>query len=70
MLEYFQGLLGSAKPAMQVRFLDLHEYQSKALMAKHGVRVQRGEMAESAAAALEAAKRLKGASRIDVLPVK
>ncbi len=60
----FQGLLGSllSKPMQQVRFLDLHEYQSKALMAKFGVRVQVGDVADTAAGALAVAKKLKGTS--------
>jgi len=49
----------TAVTRMPVRFLNLHEYQSKELMAKYNVRVQRGRMAETAAGALEAAKWLK-----------
>ena len=44
----------------QVRFLDLHEYQSKALMTKFGVRVQIGDVADTPAGALTVAKKLKG----------
>lgn len=41
------------------RFLDLHEYQSKGLMADFNVRVQRGKVANSAAEAREVADWLK-----------
>jgi succinyl-CoA synthetase beta subunit len=62
-----QGLLNVAKPAVQARFLDLHEYQSKALMAKHGVRVQRGEMATTAAEAEAVANRIKSSGAADLV---
>uniref|UniRef100_A0A4W3HFA1 Succinate--CoA ligase [GDP-forming] subunit beta, mitochondrial n=1 Tax=Callorhinchus milii TaxID=7868 RepID=A0A4W3HFA1_CALMI len=42
-----------------VRWLNLQEYQSKKLMADHGVTVQRFFVADSSKDALEAAKRLK-----------
>jgi len=45
--------------SMPVRYLNLHEYQSKDLMNKFNVRVQRGIMAETADAAEEAAKELR-----------
>ena len=45
-----------------VRYLNLHEYQSKDLMEQFGVRVQKGKMAESPAAALEVAKWVKADS--------
>lgn len=41
-----------------VRFLNLHEYQSKGLLADHGVRVQRGAVASSAAEAEKIARDL------------
>ncbi|KAM6121162.1 succinate--CoA ligase [GDP-forming] subunit beta, mitochondrial [Pterocles gutturalis] len=49
-------------PAVQLtprRWLNLQEYQSKKLMADHGVTVQRFFVADSANDALEAAQRLK-----------
>ncbi|XP_072203161.1 succinate--CoA ligase [GDP-forming] subunit beta, mitochondrial isoform X2 [Excalfactoria chinensis] len=49
-------------PAVQLtprRWLNLQEYQSKKLMADHGVTVQRFFVADSADDALEAAQRLK-----------
>jgi succinyl-CoA synthetase beta subunit len=42
----------------QVRYLNLHEYQSKGLMEKYGVRVQRGEVANSAEEAGAIAQKL------------
>lgn len=41
-----------------VRWLNLHEYQSKQLMQQYGVAVQRFEVCETASDAAEAAKRL------------
>jgi len=41
-----------------VRYLDLHEYQSKALMASNNVRVQRGKMAETPDQAFDVAEEL------------
>jgi succinyl-CoA synthetase beta subunit len=48
-------------PAAQtsVRFLNLHEYQSKDLMEEYGVNVQKGKMAESAADAAKVSKWIK-----------
>lgn len=40
------------------RFFDLHEYQSKDLMRKYGVLVQRGAIATSAEEAYQVAKDL------------
>ena len=40
------------------RHLNLHEYQSKSLMAKHGITVQKGEVASTAAEAKSIAARL------------
>jgi len=40
--------------------MKIHEYQAKAILAKHGVPVPQGEVARSAAAAREAAQRLGG----------
>ncbi|KAG0208720.1 Succinate--CoA ligase [GDP-forming] subunit beta, mitochondrial [Mortierella sp. GBA30] len=45
--------------ASQVRYLNLHEYQSKQLMAKHNVNVQRFAIAETVEQAENAAKGLK-----------
>ena len=44
-----------------MRHLNLHEYQSKSLMAKHGITVQKGEVASSPEEAYSVAKRLKDA---------
>lgn len=44
--------------ARQVRHLNLHEYQSKQLMAKHNVNVQRFAIAESIDQAENAARGL------------
>src|SRR5207244_10754421 len=41
--------------------MKIHEYQAKAILAKHGVPVPRGEVAFSAAEAGEIARRLGGA---------
>ncbi|KAJ7317051.1 hypothetical protein JRQ81_003213, partial [Phrynocephalus forsythii] len=56
------SLLKRRNPAVQWaprRWLNLQEYQSKKLMADHGVTVQRFFVADTASEALEAAKRLK-----------
>lgn len=45
-----------------VRFLNLHEYQSKDLMESYGVVVQPGRMAASPAEALEIATKLQAES--------
>jgi acyl-CoA synthetase (NDP forming) len=50
-----------------VRYLNLHEYQSKALMAKHGIRVQRGEVASSPEEALSVAKKLASTGAKDLV---
>lgn len=42
-----------------LRFLNLHEYQSRDLMEQYGVQVQKGQMADSADAAYEIAARMK-----------
>lgn len=55
------GLMAAKKPLFNqvpVRFLNLHEYQSKELMAKNGVRVQRGLVATNEKEALAAAETL------------
>jgi len=41
-----------------VRHLNLHEYQAKSLMARYGIRVQKGEMAETAEGAEKVARKL------------
>jgi succinyl-CoA synthetase beta subunit len=53
------GRVGQA-PALanQVRYLDLHEYQSKGLMSQYKIRVQKGEMANSTEEALTIANKL------------
>ena len=40
--------------------MKIHEYQAKAILARHGVPVPKGEVITSAAEAAEAAKRLGG----------
>lgn len=45
--------------AAQVRFLNLHEYQSKMVMDQYGVTTQRGEHATTAADARKAAEAIK-----------
>ncbi len=42
-----------------MRHLNLHEYQSKDLMEKFGVQVQKGKMADSADKAFELAQWIK-----------
>lgn len=44
--------------AVPVRHLNLHEYQSKELMKKHGISVQQFEMANSASAGSRAVQKL------------
>ena len=44
----------------QKRFLNLHEYRAKELMARHNVRVQRGILATTAEQAKENAVKLRG----------
>lgn len=65
-----QGLIGSMKPGRlqaQARFLDLHEYQSKALMSKYNVRVQKGQVASSAEEAEQIAQSLRAANAKDLI---
>lgn len=62
-----RNCLDSCNVAVPVRFLNLHEYQSKELMASYGVRVQRGKVAHSAEEALEAAKELKASNAKDLI---
>ena len=52
-----------APSSQQVRHLNLHEYQSKELMAKHGVNTQKFRVADSASAAEAAARELSTAAR-------
>jgi len=53
------GALSTAPVHRQsVRFLNLHEYQSKALMSKYNVRVQKGEVASTPEEAEQVAERL------------
>ena len=40
--------------------MKIHEYQAKALLAKYGVPVPRGEVAETVQQAVEAARKLGG----------
>lgn len=42
----------------QIRCLNLHEYQSKALMQKYGIAVQKFEVADDASAATQKARDL------------
>ncbi|KAG0326332.1 hypothetical protein BGZ99_009684 [Dissophora globulifera] len=55
----FPQLACKALTASQVRYLNLHEYQAKELMAKHNVNVQRFSIAESVEQAQKAAVALK-----------
>ncbi|KAG0251548.1 Succinate--CoA ligase [GDP-forming] subunit beta, mitochondrial [Mortierella polycephala] len=55
----FPLLPAKAVVASQVRYLNLHEYQSKQLMAKHNVSVQRFAIAETVEQAEVAAKGLR-----------
>lgn len=50
-----------------VRHLNLHEYQSKDLMANYGVRVQKGVMAENGDEADAAAKKLVEEGAVDLV---
>ena len=52
-------LLKPAKQAGQLRRFNLHEYQSKILMDKYGVRTQNGKEASDAAAARAVAEGIK-----------
>jgi succinyl-CoA synthetase beta subunit len=52
------GISKKAVNKMPVRHLNLHEYQSKSLMAEYDIRVQKGEMATTVEQAYEIAKRL------------
>jgi len=52
-----------APSSQQVRHLNLHEYQSKELMAKHGVNTQKFRVADSASAAEAAARELSTGTR-------
>jgi succinyl-CoA synthetase beta subunit len=45
-----------------LRFLNLHEYQSKDLLEAHGVQVQKGKFAASAKDAAEVAKWIREAN--------
>lgn len=48
----------SSKSHMPVRYLNLHEYQSKGLMSKYNVRVQKGMTAATPEEAEKVAERL------------
>jgi hypothetical protein len=54
---------GRAADVGALRYLNLHEYQSKDLMEKYGVQVQRGRMAASAKEAGEIARWIKKTSK-------
>lgn len=64
------GLRRSAPTVGSVRHLDLHEYQSKEVMEKYNVRVQKGGMAETAEQAVEVAKWIKSENPAAELIVK
>lgn len=51
----------------QRRWLNLHEYQAKELMAKYGVRVQKSYTADNVSDAQAAAKKLKGDGAEDLI---
>lgn len=61
-------LFSTSSPTLAqfVRFLNLHEYQSKGLMAKYGIRVQRGETAESPEQAEQVANKLLADSKFNI----
>lgn len=52
---------------MPVRFLNLHEYQSKKLMAKHNIRVQKGIEASTPEEAFAAAEKLLKEGAVDLV---
>lgn len=45
-----------------LRFLNLHEYQSKDLLQKYGVNVQKGSMADTADKAMDVARQIASES--------
>jgi len=47
-------------PKGSMKFYDLHEYQSKIILRKHGLRVQNGDVAINSEEALQIANKLKG----------
>eukprot|EP01084_Bolivina_argentea_P244822 410047_1 len=51
----------------KVRWLNLHEYQSKELMNSYGVRVQKGHVASSASEALDISNKLKADGAVDLI---
>lgn len=51
----------------QKRFLNLHEYQSKGLMAKYDVRVQKGATADTPEEALKVATDIKEGGAVDLI---
>ena len=51
-----------APASQQVRHLNLHEYQSKELMAKYGVNTQKFQVADTPAAAEAGARALSTSS--------
>ena len=50
--------------------MNLHEYQGKEILAQHGVRVQRGYVAETVSESIENAKRLKSETNTPCFLVK
>ena len=56
------GAGAASRPAGAVRLLNLHEYQAKDLMETFGVRVQKGKMAASPAAAAAVAREILAAN--------
>ena len=57
---------GHAK-AGSVRFLNLHEYQSKDLLESYGVSVQKGKVARSADEAFKVAQWIKDESKLALI---
>jgi len=51
-------ILSQSILSLQRRYFDLHEYQSKYIMGRFGVNVQKGELANSASEAKEVASKL------------
>jgi len=57
----------SVVKSTQKRFLNLHEYHAKELMARHGIRVQRGFMADTPAGAAEAGQKLVDTGALELV---
>merc|ERR1719362_677198 len=62
-----RGMKSARVARTQVRNLDLHEHYAKSLLAKHGVRVQRGILAHNAEQAQANAKQLRESGARDLI---